>query len=108
MRSLSPVSASNCADIISDISPTETPFYTKCGKESAKNTYTEWQTTALQDAELNAHIEGADSGAEFNKTERVGNYTQIGKRGFRVSGTVQSVNTAGRDKRARLPGSPKG
>ena len=34
------------SDIISDISPTETPFYTKCGKESAKNTYTEWQTTA--------------------------------------------------------------
>ena len=86
------------SDIISDISPTETPFYTKCGKESAKNTYTEWQTTALQDAELNAHIEGADSGAEFNKTERVGNYTQIGKRGFRVSGTVQSVNTAGRSR----------
>ena len=86
------------SDIISDISPTETPFYTKCGKESAKNTYTEWQTTALQDAEINAHIEGADSGAEFNKTERIGNYTQIGKRGFRVSGTVQSVTTAGRNK----------
>jgi hypothetical protein len=86
------------SDIISDISPTETPFFTKCGKQSAKNTYTEWQTTTLQDAELNAHIEGADSGAEFNKTERVGNYTQIGKRGFRVSSTVQSVDTAGRDR----------
>jgi len=86
------------SDVISDISPTETPFYTKCGKESARNTYTEWQTTALEDAELNAHIEGADSGAEFNKTERIGNYTQIGKRGFRVSGTVQNVNTAGRNK----------
>jgi hypothetical protein len=86
------------SDIISDISPTETPFYTKCGKTSAKNTYVEWQTTTLQDAELNAHIEGADSGAEFNKTERVGNYCQIGKRGFRVSQTVQSVDTAGRDR----------
>jgi hypothetical protein len=86
------------SEIISDISPTETPFFTKCAKESAKNTFVEWQTTELQDAELNAHIEGADSGAEFNKTERIGNYCQIGKRGFRVSGTVQSVTTAGRNK----------
>jgi hypothetical protein len=86
------------SELLSDISPTETPFYTRCAKTSAKNTYVEWQTTTLQDAELNAHIEGADSGAEFNKTERVGNYTQIGKRGFRVSQTVQAVDTAARDK----------
>lgn len=86
------------SDIISDISPTETPFFSKCGKEKVTNTYTEWQTSELRDAALNAHVEGADSGAEFTPTVRVGNYTQIGKGGFRVSGTAQSVNTAGRGK----------
>ena len=86
------------SSIISDISPTETPFFSKCGKQKVSNTYTEWQTSALRDAEINAHVEGADSSAEFTPTERVGNYTQIGKGGFRVSGTAQSVDTAGRSK----------
>ena len=86
------------SSIIADVSPTETPFFSKCGKQKVTNTYTEWQTSELRDAELNAHVEGADSGAEFTPTVRVGNYTQIGKGGFRVSGTAQSVNTAGRSK----------
>lgn len=86
------------SDVITDISPTETPFFSKCGKQKVSNTYTEWQTAELRDAEINAHVEGADTGAEFTPTVRVGNYTQIGKGGFRVSGTAQSVNTAGRDK----------
>jgi hypothetical protein len=96
------------SDIISDISPTETPFFSKAGKEKASNTYTEWQQAELEDAELNAHIEGADSGAEFYKTERYGNFTQIGKRGFRVSGTVQSVDTAGRGKEYKFQALQKG
>ena len=86
------------SSIISDISPTETPFFSKCAKQKVTNTYTEWQTSELRDAELNAHVEGADSGAEHTPTVRVGNYTQIGKGGFRVSGTADAVDTAGRAK----------
>lgn len=86
------------SSIISDLSPTETPFFSKCAKQKVSNTYTEWQTSELRDADINAHVEGADSGAEHTPTVRVGNYTQIGKGGFRVSGTADAVDTAGRAK----------
>jgi len=86
------------SDIITDISPTETPFFTKCGKESASNTYVEWQTNELRAAKVEGEIEGADTGSEFNPTVRVGNYTRIGKQGFKVSGTATALNLAGRQK----------
>jgi len=85
-------------DIISDISPTETPFFTKCGKESAKNTYVEWQTAELRDASVDGVVEGEDTGSAFSPTVRVGNYTRIGKQGFKVSGTATALSLAGRDK----------
>lgn len=86
------------SDIITDISPTETPFFTKCGKESASNTYVEWQTNELRPAKIEGEVEGADTGSEFNPTVRVGNYTRIGKAGFKVSGTATALNLAGRQK----------
>ena len=70
------------SDIISDISPTETPFFTKCGKEKATNTYVEWQTAELRPAQIDGEIEGDDTGSDFRPTVRVGNYTRIGKQGL--------------------------
>lgn len=84
------------SDIITDISPTETPFFTKCAKQKVKNTFTEWQTNELRDAAVTGHVEGADTTTSFNPTVRVGNYTAIGKSGFSVSGTADAVDTAGR------------
>ena len=86
------------SDIISDISPTETPFFTKCGKEKATNTYVEWQTAELRPAQIDGEIEGDDTGSDFRPTVRVGNYTRIGKQGFKVSGTATALNLAGRQK----------
>lgn len=85
--------------ILDDVSPTETPFYSKCGKQKMSNTYIEWQTSELRDPEINAHVEGADSGAEFTPTVRLGNYSQIHKGGFRTSGTSGAVSIAGPSKR---------
>ena len=85
-------------DIISDISPTETPFFTKCGKEKASNTYVEWQTAELRPASVAGEVEGSDTGSVFSPTVRVGSYTRIGKQGFKVSGTATGLNLAGRDK----------
>ena len=48
-------------DIIYDISPEETPFYTKSAKAKATNTLHEWQTDALRSSADNAHIEGGDT-----------------------------------------------
>lgn len=86
------------ADIISDISPTETPFLTKCGKQSTSNTYTEWQTAEIRPPQIQGEVEGSDTDSEFQPTVRVGNYTMIQKQGFKVSGTATALNLAGRNK----------
>ena len=85
------------SNIIYDISPTDTPFMSNIGRDSADNTYFEWQTDVLASADTtNAAIEGADAGnAEFTPTVRVANYTQISTKVISVSGTDDAVNNAG-------------
>ena len=51
------------SNIIHDISPEETPFYSACAKVKASNTYHEWQTDALRSSAANAHIEGDETTA---------------------------------------------
>ena len=84
------------SNIIYDISPTDTPFMSNIGRDTASNTYFEWQVDELAAAAANAAIEGADAGnADFTATVRVANYTQISRKIISVSGTADSVNTAG-------------
>ena len=85
------------SDVIYDISPEETPFYTACAKAKAANTFHEWQTDALRSSADNAHIEGDDTIAESRGvTSRLGNYTQIFKNAVVIPGTDQGLNKAGR------------
>ena len=85
------------ADVINDISPEDTPFYTKCAKAKARNTFHEWQTDTLRASADNAHIEGDDTVAEARTaTLRLGNYTQIFKNAVTISGTDQGLTKAGR------------
>jgi hypothetical protein len=85
-------------DVIYDISPTETPFMSSIGKTKATAVYHEWQTDSLAAATTaNAAIEGADAtSATLSPTVRLGNYTQIIQKTIQVSGTLDSVNKAGR------------
>jgi hypothetical protein len=84
-------------DMIYDISPEETPFYTKCPKVKAKSTYHEWQTDALRDSAANAHIEGDDTAAEARvSTVRLGNRTQIFKNAVVIPDTDEGLDKAGR------------
>lgn len=90
-------------DIIYDISPEETPFYTACGKMPATNTFHEWQTDRLRDSQENAHIEGGDTVAEARTpTVRLGNYTQIFKNAVVIPGTDKGLNKAGRSAEMRF------
>jgi hypothetical protein len=85
------------ADIIYDISPTETPFVNQASKGKAKAVYHEWQTDALRAAASNRALEGDDAtGATLAATTRVGNYCQISEQTVIVSGTQRSVDAAGR------------
>ena len=85
-------------DIIYDISPTEVPFMSSIGKTKATAVRHEWQTDQLASATTNnAAVEGADaSDATLTPTTRLGNYTQILQKTIKVSGTLDTVNKAGR------------
>jgi hypothetical protein len=85
-------------DVIYNISPTETPFMSSIGKTKATAVYHEWQTDSLAAATTNnAAVEGADaSDATLAPTVRLGNYTQILQKTIKVSGTLDTVNKAGR------------
>ena len=76
-------------DVIYDISPSETPFYSACKKGTAKSTTHEYLTDALRAAGANAHVEGDDTVAELRTEQtRLANVTQIFKNAVSVSGTV--------------------
>lgn len=86
------------SDIISMISPTDTPFMSGIAKVPATSTKTEWQTDALAAASAtNAVIEGDDATTDASvATTRLFNYTQISDKVARVTGTQRAVNSAGR------------
>ena len=84
-------------DVIYDISPEETPFYSACKKVKASNTFHEWQTDALRASADNKHIEGDDTTAEARTaTSRLGNYTQIFKNAVSIPDTDEGLKKAGR------------
>jgi len=84
-------------NVIYDISPEETPFYSSSKKVTASNTYHEWQTDALRASASNAHIEGDATTAEARSaTTRLGNYTQIFKNAVVIPDTDKGLDKAGR------------
>lgn len=85
------------ADVIYDISPTDTPFMSNVGRGRASATFHEWQTDSLAAAAVNSQVEGDDAAADTaSPTVRLGNYTNISRKVPRVTGTLRAVDTAGR------------
>lgn len=85
------------ADVIYDVSPSETPFMSNVGKSKASNTLHEWQTDALASAAANKQIEGDDaSNTAVTPTVRIGNYCQILSKTCQTSGTLSAIDAAGR------------
>src|SRR3990167_431365 len=87
------------SDYIYNIDPTETPLMNLAGRAKATNTLHEWQTEPLAAAvSSNQQLDG-DNVTTFTAvtaTVRVGNYTNISRKLFAVSGTQEAVNHAGR------------
>jgi len=84
------------ADVIYNISPTETPFMSNASKGTATNTLHEWQTDSLSAVAVNAQIEGDDyAGEARSATSRLTNYTQISSKSVTISGTDDAVDNAG-------------
>ncbi|CAB4140966.1 Family of unknown function (DUF5309) [uncultured Caudovirales phage] len=85
-------------EILERVAPEETPFSSACDNVTATAVYHEWQTETLRTpSSTNAVLEGDDTDTYAeNVSTRVGNYTQIGKEAFVVSGTQEAVRKAGR------------
>jgi hypothetical protein len=85
------------ANYISNISRDMTPFLSSIGKGKATATMHEWSTDTLAAAALNANVEGSSfSESDSPVVARLTNRTQIFTKGIRVSGTLESVDKAGR------------
>ena len=85
------------SNVITNISPEETPYTSNIGRENITNTLFEWQTDALDSAAANAQLEGDD--VTFNSvtaTVRLTNYAQISRKTIVLSNTEEVVNKAGR------------
>jgi hypothetical protein len=84
-------------DVIYQISPVETPFFTMAKRTDATAVLHEWQTDALIAATNNRQIEGDDAaGGTSSPTSRLGMYCQISSKFAVISDTQQAVNKAGR------------
>src|SRR5690242_346512 len=84
-------------NVIYNISPIETPFFSMAARSKATQTKHEWQTDSLASAATNVLLEGDDASfLAITATSRVNNYCQILGKAITVSGTASSVNTAGR------------
>ena len=89
------------SDVITNISPEETPLYSAMKKTKATNTYHEWQTDSLRSSAVNANIEGDDTTAEARSaTTRLGNRTQIFKNAVSIPDTDEGLSKAGRAARS--------
>ena len=87
------------SDIIYNISPTDTPFMSTIGKSKATAVNHEWSIDALAaPASDNYHLEGDEISFDAQTaTTRIGNKTQISRKAVIVSGTMESVDLAGRN-----------
>ncbi len=85
------------SDIIYAIDSTETPFLSMAGRETSSGIKHEWQVDQLATAAANTLLEGDNASAlAATPTIRVSNHCQISGKTVSVTGTMESVDKAGR------------
>lgn len=85
------------SDLISMITPEETPFYSLIRKESVDGTHPEWSIDTLATPVItNKEYEGGTYAfTAITPTSRVGNYCQISNKQFAITETQEVVSKAG-------------
>ena len=85
------------SNVIYNIAPLDTPFFSGCGRSTADSTKFEWQTDTIAAGTANQAIEGNDptNDARANPV-LLNNYTQISVYTIQTSGTNEAVDYAGR------------
>jgi Family of unknown function (DUF5309) len=90
------------SDVVSRITPEDTPIYSMIPKETANATFEEWEIDTLNPPAANAQLEG-DAYA-FDATTpvvRVGAPTQIMRRSWIVTKTQEAIRNAGNVEKVR-------
>jgi hypothetical protein len=91
--------AEDVSDVISNISPTKTPFQSSISNEKIPARIHEWQEDALRSVQDNKQLEGfTASEASLSATTMRSNYTQILEKTIKVSATADAVKKYGRAK----------
>jgi hypothetical protein len=97
------------SDVISNISPTDTPFQSMIGKESVSNVLFQWQEDSLAAAAANAQYDGFDaSEVAAAATTLRENYTQILAKSIKVAATTDATSRYGRAKETAYQLSKRG
>jgi hypothetical protein len=87
------------SDVISNISPTKTPFQSSIGNEKVTQPLFQWQEDSLRAVAVNAKAEGADAvDVTAVPTVMRNNRTQILTETVKVAGTADAVSAYGRAK----------
>jgi hypothetical protein len=85
------------SDIISNITPTKTPFQTSIGNEKVTQSVFQWQEDTLRAVNSGGTLEGADATyITVTPTVMRTNTTQIFMEAVQVSGTLEATSTYGR------------
>lgn len=86
-------------DIITNITPSETPMFSRFGKVKIDGIYPQWQTDTLRSAADNKQLQSYDYSSVMGTvtpTVLAHNYTQILAVGYEVTDTQEVVAKAGR------------
>lgn len=84
------------SDVVSRITPEDTPIYTDIGKDTCKSVHPEWETDDLAAPAENIRAEGEEyTFGAITPPARMGDYTQIMRKDWIISGTQEVVDEAG-------------
>ena len=91
--------AEDISDVITNISPTKTPYQTSIGSEKVDNRLFQWQEDSLRTQAANKFLEGfTATDVARSPTVMRQNYTQIMSDVFKITATADVVKTYGRAK----------
>lgn len=97
------------SDVVNRITPEDTPIYSLIPKGKVASVHPEWETDDLAAPAANVQTEGDEYAFDaITPPERMGNYTQIMRKTFIVSGTQEVVDNAGNVEKTKYQKLKKG
>ncbi len=97
------------SDVVSRITPEDTPIYSMIGKGKVHGVHPEWEIDDLAAPGSNVQLEGDEFAfGAITPPVRVGNYTQILRKEFILSETQEAVDDAGRIQKRKYQKIKKG